>query len=695
MQFLDSLFEYLHGIDVIAIAVYFIILVVLGIYLSKKASQSLEDYCIGNRSLPWWALGISGMASWLDVAGTMLIVSFLYMLGPRGLYIEFRGGAGLLLPFMLLFVGKWMRRSQCMTPAEWMIFRFGDGWGGRFAQLASAIGIVTTTIAMLAYMMKAIGVFLSMIIPLPPYQCTLILVGVATVYTMFSGFYGVVFTDIFQAFIILFAVIIISVMAATRVAAHHDFAEFALKVTGQANWMSSQMAYQIDVPRGYEQYHNLFMFAMFYLLNNIFRGLGFPGDPKYFGARNDRECGTLSFMWTAMMTFRWPLMIGFAVLGIYLVADLFPDQQIVADASAAIRQAMPDITAARWEGLVSDIRNRPGDFPDLVPQLQGMLGESWEKKILLVGFNGTVNPERILPAVLLFRIPAGLRGLMLIALIAASMSTFDTNVNLAAGVMTRDIYQKHIRPEAKNRELIMMTWLFVLIMVGIAFGFAYSLKNVNEIWGWIVMGLGAGALVPGFLRLYWWRFNGQGFAIGTIVGMLTAVVHRVVVMIVDKQPGMEKLYSLLTHEVFMFCEILIIGFIATVIGTLLTKPENPEIVRKFYIRTRPFGLWGPFEKSLPPHIREKVRKEHFYDIAAIPFVFLWQISMFMLPMQLIIQSWRAFWITLAVFLVGLGGMYFLWYRKLPKGKQDEEWVEELVKNGTLDESLTLPGVGKE
>ena len=60
--------------------------------MKKKASGSLEDYFLGGRKLPWWALGISGTAFYLDVAGTMIITSFLFLLGPRGLFIEFRGG---------------------------------------------------------------------------------------------------------------------------------------------------------------------------------------------------------------------------------------------------------------------------------------------------------------------------------------------------------------------------------------------------------------------------------------------------------------------------------------------------------------------------------------------------------------------------------------------------------------------------
>ena len=60
----------------------------------------------------------------------MIITSFLYLLGPRGLYIEFRGGAVLVLAFLLAYTAKWHRRSGCMTSAEWNTYRFGAGFSG-------------------------------------------------------------------------------------------------------------------------------------------------------------------------------------------------------------------------------------------------------------------------------------------------------------------------------------------------------------------------------------------------------------------------------------------------------------------------------------------------------------------------------------------------------------------------------------
>ncbi|MCF6286004.1 MAG: sodium:solute symporter, partial [Candidatus Hydrogenedentes bacterium] len=363
--------EYLSGLDYAIIVIYFCALVGLGLYLKGRASASLEDYLVGGRQLPWWAIGMSGMASFLDIAGTMIITSFLFMLGPRGLFVEFRGGAVLVLVFMMLWAGKWHRRSNCLTSAEWMIFRFGDGPGGRFAEFIRVVAGIVMTVGMLAYLIKAVGLFLSMFLPFSPLACALVMVGVASLYTMVSGFYGVVFTDIFQSAIILIAVVFISVLAFMKVTDAGSLTEIAIAVTGNEQWMRSVPHWKTTMPPVYDAYQDLFMFAFFYLMRNVFSGMGVGDDPKFFGARSDSECSKLAFLWTWLMMFRWPMMMGFAVLGIYLAHDLFPDQQVLRDSAALIKTHVPHALKSDWPALLSRIIHSSGtDSSELLDGLR-------------------------------------------------------------------------------------------------------------------------------------------------------------------------------------------------------------------------------------------------------------------------------------------------------------------------------------
>jgi len=641
----------LSSIDLGVIAAYFSLLVGLGFYLKRRASASLEDYFLGNRQLPWWALGVSGMASFLDMTGTMIIVSFLFMLGPRGLFVEFRGGAVLVLAIYMLWAGKWHRRSGCMTGAEWMVYRFGDGLGGQAARIARAVAEIVFTVGMLIYMAKGVGLFLSMFLPLSPFVCSLVLISVAAVYTMVSGFYGVVFTDMVQSVVILVAVVSISAMAFLKIADPESLSSLAHTVTGSESWLSSAPQLHTAMPEGYKAFESLGMFALFYLLRNIFFGMAEGDDPKYFGARSDRECGTLTFLWTWLMMFRWPMMMGFAVLGLYLVHDLFPDQGVIAGAAVLIKEHMPGVQEANWANVLAGIMHSPDAYSrELIGGLSRLLGEDWVNKLHLVSFNGTVDPERILPAVILFNIPMGLRGLLVIALIAASMSTFDSNVNKGAGYFTRDLYQRYMRPGASREELIYASWAFVLLVAATGLLLGFYVEKINTIWDWIIMGLGGGLLVPRFLRLYWWRLNGAGFAIGTLVGLAGAIAQGV-------------FFPEWTAPV-KFLATLGIGLVGTIVGTYLTQPTETDILERFFRTTRPFGLWGPVKRHFPSEFLAIASREHRNDLLAAPFALGWQITLFLLPMQLIVHSYAAFRTTLGIFLVCLAGMYVFWYRNL-------------------------------
>lgn len=643
--------EHLNILDYLVIIIYFCILIGIGIFLKKLASKSIEDYFLGGRKLPWWALGISGMAAWLDMTGTMIIVSFIFMLGPRGLFLEFRGGAGLVLIFMMIWIGKWHRRSGCMTNAEWMKFRFGEGPWGNFARISQVIAMVVFALGMLAYSIKGAGLFLSMFLPYSPRICAAIIMIITGVYLVQSGFYGVVVTDIFQSLCILVGVVFIIFYASVKVSGG-DLASVAHSVTGNSDWMSIIPQWETKMPKGYEQYNFLLLISIFYLAKTCLTGTGIYVDGRYFGAAGDRECGLLGFMsgWTIMI--RWPLMMGFAILGLYLINTTFPDQSAIVKSTNIIHQELGSFPETHWHDILSDISNSPDKYSQsMISDLSQTLGENWKDKVKLLNPQGTINPERILPAVLLFVIPKGIRGLLIVALLAAAMSTFNTFINTTAGYWTRDIYQNYFRPKASNRELIYSSWIFSLFLIVAGFIMAFYSKNINDIWGWLMGGLTAGLLIPWVLRWYWWRYNASGFAIGLIAGIVGAMLQRIFF------PTMA--------EWWQFGLIFIIGLSASLIGTYVSSPTPNNILENFYIKTRPFGFWKKFEHLLPPQIKEEVKKEHLTDLLSVPFGLLWLVTLLLLPMLLMIRAWIPAAITAVLLIISLIGLYYFWYGNLP------------------------------
>lgn len=647
----------LHTWDYILIGLYLLVLVGMGFYLQRRASGSIEDYFLAGKSLPWWAIGISGMGWSLDMTGTMLITSLLYLFGPRGLFIEFRGGVPLGLVFVMAWTGKWHRRSNCMTGAEWQAYRFGTGPGGKAARIISAVSGIIFTIGMLAYLVKGSGLFISTFIPqLSPPQASLILIAVATLYTVTSGFYGVVYSDIFQSALIFIGFIIVVIIAAGKVESYDQISQLAQQMTGSAEWMTSFPQWTTDVPKGYEMYECLFMFTVFLVLRNIIVGLGTGNTPQYFAARSDRECGKIACLWSTLLTFRWPMMMGYAILGLVLMRDMFPDAGVVSAAAEAIREALPAVTRAQWPDTLSAIANAPAAYPQLTASLESLLGADWTLQLQYISYEGTVEAEKILPAALLYMLPAGVTGLVLITFLAASMSTFDSTLNLASALFTRDIYQAFIRPKAANRELLAATYVASLLMVAAGFLMGYYARSINDVWGWITMGLLSGLAVPSVLRLYWWRFNGTGFAVGTFGGMLAAILQRFFWPDLPEQTQ----FILLTLASLVF----------TIIGTYMAPAADQKTLEHFYLTTRPFGFWKPFKRRLEPEFRTLLSREHRNDLLSLPFIFIWMVSMYLLPMQLMIQSYGAFAVTFIFFMVGIGGIYRFWYKNTIEVPED-------------------------
>ena len=232
------------------------------------------------------------------------------------------------------------------------------------------------------------------------------------------------------------------------------------------------------------------------------------------------------------------------------------------------------------------------------------------------------------------------------------MSTFDGNVNWAVGLITRDLYQGYLRPQATTKELIRISWIGTFAIGLIGYFMAFTVKNINDIWGWLMMALGTGFFVPSFIKFYWGRFNGWGFTTGMAMGVGSAVVQRAF------WPEMSELWQfVLTGS---------LSLAGSIIGTLVTKPMDQEILKTFYTKTKPFGLWGRFKDMLEPEMRKKVTREHFYDIISLPFVMVWHYLILLLPVLLVIGNFKEFAGGCVLLAAAMAGMYQFWYKKLPK-----------------------------
>ncbi|MGB7294382.1 MAG: hypothetical protein WBC70_02240 [Candidatus Aminicenantales bacterium] len=154
------------------------------------------------------------------------------------------------------------------------------------------------------------------------------------------------------------------------------------------------------------------------------------------------------------------------------------------------------------------------------------------------------------------------------------------------------------------------------------------------------------------LRLYWWRFNGSGFALGTLVGLAAALLQRVLI------PGMPEWQQ--------FLYMVGAGLAGSIVATYIRPPTERGVLEHFYRTTKPFGVWGPLRKNLVPEEEAAMSREHKYDLISLPFAFFWKLTMLMLPMLLIVRQWGASAVAGGILAGSLTGLYFFWYRHLPQ-----------------------------
>jgi SSS family solute:Na+ symporter len=593
-------------IDYAIVIVYLIGMVSIGVYFQRKASQGINSYFLGDRGLPWWALGASGMSSNLDISGTMINTAFIFALGASGFFIEIRGGVTLIMAFLMIFQGKWNRRALVMTLAEWMHFRFGTDKQGDWARLIAAISIIIMTVAMVTYFAIGSGKFVGEFLGIPDFAglpsqfwAASIMIFLAMIYTVASGLYGVVWTDVFQGILIFGTIIFICALAffSFNLPEHfqisvplRDGGFMALNTTRDA-WTSIIPHWSLDMPEAsaYSIY-NLFGIAiLFYLIKVTIEGSGGTSQymiQRFFASRSDRESGLLSLFWTFLLAFRWPFIAAIATMGVVLGTQ---------------------------QGVIED-------------------------------------PETVLPVVINQLVPIGIKGILVAGLMAAGMSTFDSTVNAGAAYWVKDIYQTYLNPKATEKQLLSHgRWSSVIIVI-LGLGFMLFITNINDIWGWITSSLGAGLLIPTLTRWYWWRMNGYGFAWGTIAGMVAAIVQRILF------PEIPEYYA--------FIIATISSLLGMIIGTYSAPPTDESVLLEFYKRTRPFGFWGPIRKKIQSEKLNEINQENRRDILSTFFAVPWQIVLFLTGMALIFKRWDQFGWLLIILILLSAALYFNWFRHL-------------------------------
>ena len=276
--------------------------------------------------------------------------------------------------------------------------------------------------------------------------------------------------------------------------------------------------------------------------------------------------------------------------------------------------------------------------------------------------------EVLLPKVINFHVPVGIKGLLLAGLLAAFMSTFSAFVNAGPAYLVNDIYKKYFRPEASHRHYIKVSHIasFLVVILGVVMGFFAD--SINSLTLWITSALFGGYVAANFLKWIWWRFNGWGYFWGMLSGLVIASLQ----FVLDNNKGNFAEGSLWyelshVHAIYLFPIIFGVSLLGSFLGTYFSPATNREVLMSFYKNVKPWGWWGPIYKALKAEDPTFKKNNGFWwDMMNCAIGILWQSSMIVLPIYFMIRDYPKAIIALAVFGVTSAILKFTWLDKVRK-----------------------------
>ena len=602
----------LEILDFIIILSYFILVLIVGFMLSSKARKNLDQYFLGGNKIKWYLLGLSNASGMFDISGVMWTVTILFIYGLKSAWIPW------LWPvwnqvFVMVFLAVWIRRSNVMTGASWILTRF-SGAGGQLSKNIIIVFAVVSAIGFIAYFFEGIGKFCDSILPWDlafssdlisissENMYALIIVGITTVYTLRGGMMSVVATEVFQYVIMTISSIIIAVIAYNAV----TYDQISNVVPG--GWENLFFGWTMDLdwsqtlPQlnekiktdGFEIIGALFMMMLF---KGFFSSLAGPV-PGYdmqrlLSAKNPYEAAKMSgFTILVLFSPRYLMIAAFAVLALVF----------------------------------------------LTPELSNM---------------SQIDFETILPYSISKFVPVGLKGLLLAGLLAAFMGTFAAVINAAPAYIANDLLKNNLLPNKSEKTYVKYGYLssLLLVLIGVIFGFFAS--SLNSITLWITASLFGGYTAANVLKWIWWRFNGYGYFWGMLVGLIASTI--------------KLLFFSSWIDIYFFPIIFICSILGCLFGSLLTPPDDMEKLKSFYKSVKPWGFWKPVFEEIKKTDKKFTKNKNFgRDMFNVFVGIIWQMSLVVWPMYLLIKKWDGFMISIAVVIITTLLLKKFWYDNLKK-----------------------------
>jgi Na+/proline symporter len=604
-------------LDTFIIIGYIVITFFIGFWISKRASKGIKSYFLGDNELKWWMLGFSNGSGMFDVSGAAWMVSMVFIYGVNVYWQQWAWPVWNQV-FLMMFLSLWLRRSNVMTGAEWINFRFGYDNGAKASHIITVVFAVMVAVAFIAYMTVGVGIFASAILPWDlsttvlgmqvsnKHAYSFIIIILTSVYSVKGGMYSVVATELIQYFIMVASCILITYFAFVLVDGD------LLKNFFPNGWDELRVKLKVDLDWN----------AKWPAINKVIDDSGFRSFALVFG----------------MMAFKgvWASLAG--PLPSYdmqrILSTKSPKEAVKMNAFTMLILYLPLYL------LVASIL---------------VLGIHYFS-IAEMSKDGTPNLGALLGMVIA-KLPTGAKGLIMAGMLAAFMSTFSAFVNSGPAYIVNDIYKRYIKPDATSKQYIRISYISsaAIVLIGLCIGL--FMQNVETMFDIITGGLYAGFVVPNVLKWVWWRLNGWGYFAGMLTGTLASLFF--IFMWKELSGG--------RHIVMSFPYNMALSLTAAILVSYITKKQDETSLMRFYEKTNPWGWWKPVQHWVTKQNSLFVPNKDFWmDALNVVLGIVWQMTLIVMPIYFVIRQYSSAMWLLVVFLVISFVLKFTWYNRMKK-----------------------------
>ncbi|WP_420385002.1 sodium:solute symporter family protein [Roseivirga sp.] len=519
----------ISSLDWIIILLFFAVFLAIGLRVSRKAGSSSKEFFLSGRNMPWWLLGVSMVATTFSADTPNLVTDIVRQNGVAG---NWAWWAFLITGMLTVFVyAKLWRKSGVLTDLEFYEKRY-SGKEAAFLRGFRAIylGVFFNIMIMASVSLAAIKIG-EVMFGLEPWK-TVVYASVITVaYSSLGGLRGVILTDFLQFLVAMVG----SVAAAIYIINLPEIGGL------EALLARPEIASKLDLVPSFSN-RELFITLLVIPIAVQWWSVWYPGaEPggggyiaqRMLSSKNEKHAVSATFLFniTHYALRPWPwILIALASLVVY------PDL-------ASIQEAFPGISESK-------------------------IGHD-------LGYSA-----------MLLTLPKGLLGIVIASLIAAYMSTISTHLNWGSSYVAFDFYQRFVKPDASEKELVNVGRISTVILMILAGLFALVLTSAYDAFQ-ILLSIGAGTGSIFILRWFWWRINAYSEIAGMVVSFILALLFKF---------GPESLTSIPSD----YQLLLSVGVttLAWVLVTLATKPTDYKTLVSFFNSVKPYGSgWNGLKRQ--------------------------------------------------------------------------------------------------